>query len=116
MSTCATRAVGRGVLLLLTLAALCPEAMAGGGDELAVSARARLGVHFYDFEDPFDDDGLSSFFDTERYVRNKDDDPPYYVDLLELDAGLARRDGTPLLLIEPSLPWCTMYTNDDAVA
>ncbi len=103
MSTCATRAVGRGVLLLLALAGLCPEAMAGGGDELALSARARLGVHVYDFEDPFDDD-LSSFFDTERYVRSKADDDPYYVDLFELDAGLARRDGTPLLLIERRSP------------
>ena len=104
MSICATRAVGRGALLLLTLVALCPEVVAGGGDELEVSARAKLGSHFYDFDEPFDDDGLSSFFDIRRYARNKDDDHPYYVDFFELDAGLARSDGTPLLLFERRSP------------
>jgi hypothetical protein len=96
MSTCGTRAVIAGVVLL----AAAPAA----AQDLEWRGEGTLGARFYDLEHPFDDD-VTGWFDQYRYVRDKDSPLPYFVDLMHLDAGLFRDDDTPLLRLERWSPW-----------
>ena len=96
-STCGTRWAGLCAALLLA-------GSAGADEDLSVRAEATLGAQFYDLDKPFDDDDLTSFFDQYRPIRNKDADLPWRMDVLHLDAGLEREDGTHLLRLERTSP------------
>jgi len=116
MNTCGTEqaalapTTGRRAATLLL--ALMPLLLFGGAaralpdeDEeeeapLEFRAQGAFGSNFYVIESPFERKNVTSFFDQYRFIRDKDDIPPWFVGVFDLDLGLFRDDGTALLQLE----------------
>ena len=69
-------------------------------EDVSFVGEATVGANLYDISAPFNDSSVSGFFDQWRYVENKEARPPFYVDLLHLDVGARRKDGTYLTRLE----------------
>jgi hypothetical protein len=83
--------------------------LAGGSgaaaEETELRGEATLGANLYHIDSPWDDDDVSSFFDRYHYVRDKDKDVPWFLDVTHLDVGLFRDDDTSLVRLERWSPW-----------
>lgn len=55
---------------------------------------ATLGANLHVISSPFDTSNVGGFFDQWRYIKGKDDRPPFYVDLFHLDLALQHPDET----------------------
>jgi hypothetical protein len=80
----------------LSFAAAPAAGQPAAGPRASATPGARL-----TFPDPgFDDAGTTSWFDRWEHLSHKDDAVPWFLDLLHLDAGWWRADGTPQLRLE----------------
>ena len=96
-----SRAAGGLAALLWLVLALPATAEPGGEDDgLIFVGEATLGANLYDISPPFNSSAIGGFFDQWRYIENKEDSPPYYVDLMYLNLGVQRLDGTYLTQLE----------------
>ncbi len=87
----------------------------GGEDEahdgLTLTTDATLGGRIFLLEYPGNVDGLTGYFDQYRYIRNKDAEPAWFVDLFHVEIGLERPDETRVLRIER---WSPNWLNERA--
>jgi hypothetical protein len=63
-----------------------------------------LGTRFYVIESPYDNDFLGGFWDQYSQTRKKNNNPPFYFNLLHTDVGLFREDETWLVRFESFSP------------
>jgi hypothetical protein len=97
MNTCVTSARAL-VACLLASGSVAAE-------ETEFRGAATLGADLYHIDSPWDDDDVSSFFDQYHYVRDKDKDVPWFLDVTHLDVGFFRDDDTSLVRLERFSPW-----------
>ena len=113
MSTCATdspRAAAR-LLVVGLLATLALPGAARAGD-VEATGEITLGARLFDYESPFHGDDLTSYFDRTHPVSTRNAEIPYHLDLVHVDLGLVRPDGTWLLRGER---WSELWLNDRAL-
>jgi len=109
MNTCATSVAALAALMLCAgaVAAEVPAQEEQAAAEAAVAqeplhwkGRSSSGAQFYVLESPFDEESVTSFFEQYRFIRDKDDVPPWFLGVFHLDAGVYRADETSVLRLE----------------